>query len=336
MVLAAFCLALVASSILTPPAPIKIIRNDPAPRISDYRLYQKIADSVGNGENYYQAAAREQRVSKYPLKPFFTMRMPVLATIAGNLGRNGTSIAIWSLIILTLGLWLAFLREQKISGQSQIILVAAVACSILSFSLSSVSYFHECWAALCIMLSLSLNGMRKIALSIAFGLLATLFRELAAPFLVLMACAACWDRKWKEAAGWGAALLLLGTALAVHAHFVAQVVRPEDLSSQGWNGMGGWGLFISSMTAVTPLALSPDWLARLLIPLCLFGWLSWRTTTGLRVAGLLLGYAVMIMMFARPDTFYWGLLITPLLLAGIVPGIATVRRLIGQTWTRTA
>jgi hypothetical protein len=61
----------------------------------------------------------------------------------------------------------------------------------------------------------------------------------------------------------------------------------------------------------------PDIVARFVVPLSVFGWLSWKSDPGLRVCGLLVGYATLIMVFARPNTFYWGLLIAPLLLPGI-------------------
>ena len=61
----------------------------------------------------------------------------------------------------------------------------------------------------------------------------------------------------------------------------------------------------------------PLTLAMPLLILSLFGWASVATGWALRVTILLLGYGAMLALFARPDTFYWALLVAPLSLAGL-------------------
>ena len=63
--------------------------------------------------------------------------------------------------------------------------------------------------------------------------------------------------------------------------------------------------------------MRPQPLVIILTFLAFLGWLSVRSGLGLRVAGWLFGMAVMIMLFARPDNFYWAALPMPLLLAGL-------------------
>jgi hypothetical protein len=55
----------------------------------------------------------------------------------------------------------------------------------------------------------------------------------------------------------------------------------------------------------------------LLVPLALLGWAGVRGATGERIALLLLGYAAGLMLVGRPDNFYWGILIAPLLPIGL-------------------
>ena len=115
-----------------------------------------------------------------------------------------------------------------------------------------------------------------------------------------------------------------------HAQSVAAVVRPGDLASPGWQGLGGWSLYLFAMRQATSLALLPQSVAAAAIPLALFGWAAWRAPLGLRMTGLLCGYAAMLMLFARPDNFYWGLLMAPLLLAGLAFAPLSLMRLFRQ------
>jgi hypothetical protein len=94
--------------------------------------------------------------------------------------------------------------------------------------------------------------------------------------------------------------------------------------------MGGWSFYLSTMTIATPLSIGPAWLARVLIPLALLGWFGWRSPLALRVSGLLLGYGILLTVFSRPDTFYWGLMLTPLLLTGLAVAPIMIARLFGQ------
>jgi len=48
------------------------------------------------------------------------------------------------------------------------------------------------------------------------------------------------------------------------------------------------------------------------------GWMSWSDRLALRVVGLVAGYSLAIALFARPDTFYWALLFSTLLLPGLI------------------
>jgi hypothetical protein len=152
--------------------------------------------------------------------------------------------------------------------------------------------------------------------------------------LVLMLCAAAYERRGREATGWLAAILVISVALALHAHQVSLIVGPSDLVSPGWSALGGWPLYVSVMAAATPLIHFPEWVARVVIPLCLFGWASARSEVTPRVFGMLVGYGVMIMVFARPNTFYWGMIVTPLLLAGLALVPLALTRLIKQAGAR--
>jgi hypothetical protein len=177
--------------------------------------------------------------------------------------------------------------------------------------------FHDSWAGALIALSVALRSPQRYGASIAVGLLAVMFREIAMPYLLLMCVVAAYEKRWRETCGWSLAMAVAGIAFYLHAQAVLAVTVPGDLGSLGWFGWGGWGFLAASVSKTTLLVAFPDWLARLALPLSLFGWLAWKSDCALRVSGLLLGYAVMLMVIARPDNFYWSVMIAPLLLGGI-------------------
>lgn len=289
---------------------------------TDPELYRHIIARVAKGESYYDAAATEQRAAHYPLKPFLTIRLPILARLSGWLGIAG---AVLLLRILALATVLAWFWRLRATNQGWPLVAAsgliAIQCGVMTDPVMAL--FHESWAALLMALSLAFWSPGRWRTSVGLGLVACLFRETAAPFLMLMLAAAALENRWREVAAWVVAIFGFGIVLWLHASAVAGVVLNNDLASQGWMGGAGWPLLASALAKSTALDIAPAWLARVLIPLALFGWIAWRDALGLRVAGLMTGYAVMLLLFARPDTWYWALMPAPLLVAGLafVPAI---------------
>jgi hypothetical protein len=164
--------------------------------------------------------------------------------------------------------------------------------------------------------------------AVAFGLVAVLIRETAGLYLALMAAIAWIEGDRREALGWAAAIGVLAVAVGLHAHAVAQVVRPLDPASPGWSGLLGFGFFVRTMTISTALGLAPLWLAAPLVGLAVFGWAAWRDPLGLRVLAVTAAYALVLALFGRTDTFYWGLLVAPTLLVGLAFALDGVRDLV--------
>lgn len=326
----ALLLGLSTLSALLPETPLRVATTEQQRKTTDPELYRHIIARVAQGEPYYEAAAAEQRASGFPLRPFVTVRLPTLATLSAWLGSSGTVFALALLSFATILAWIVRLHSEIPGWQGQLAMALVMVPCLMIVS-PVIALFHESWAALLVALSLGLWRPGRWVSSLVIGLAACLFRETAAPFLLLMASAALLERRWREAMGWTGAIGLFVLILWVHVGEVAAVARPDDLTSPGWSGQGGWPLFVSAFTAATPLAALPAWLARLLIPLSLIGWALWKHPLALRVAGLCAGYAAMLMLFARPDTWYWALMPAPLFFAGLalLPGLFKAWRTAG-------
>jgi hypothetical protein len=64
------------------------------------------------------------------------------------------------------------------------------------------------------------------------------------------------------------------------------------------------------------LMLLPTWLHALLVPTLLAGAWMWHTPAGRRLAATVTVYVGVFLIVGRPDNFYWGLLIVPMLPMG--------------------
>ena len=296
-----------------PPAPVPV--KDVS--FSDADLYRAATMAVAGGQNYYDFIVQAHRDHDYPLKPFVTVRSPLLAVFSGTLGPLATRLTLIALIVATSIAWYGRLRSSLplLAAFGGAVLIA-VAGALLDGGSRNV--FHESWAGLLIALSLALRTPERYWAAVALGLIATLIREFAIAYLVMMLVCALYERRFHEALLWCGAIIASGLAIAGHAFILSLYVLPGDFSSQGWSGLGGWSFYLYATRQSTMLIFPPQLLGQALVPLCLFGWLCLRSGVGFRVFGFLVGYGLMLMLFARPVNFYWALLEAPLLPAGFV------------------
>lgn len=285
---------------------------------ADVLLYDTIVEQVRHGADYYVTAAREMRRSDYPLRPFFTMRLPTLAMVQKQLPPAATIALLYALVAGVAAAWYARLREPLPRRAPRVLATVLLLAGIAPFVQTELAAFHEVWAGLLIALSLALRRPGRAISAIAVGLCAMLIRETAALYAGVMLIGALLGGRRGEALGWLAALGIFAAVVAAHAAAVAAVTGPFDPVSPGWTGLLGYGFTVGAMTALTALATLPLWLAAPLVPLALIGWASWRDPLALRVLTMLAGYMLLLAVFARADTYYWGMMAAPLLLVGLI------------------
>lgn len=289
------------------------------PHDSDLVLYEKVVAGIrGGAGDYYTVATDAMRAGRYPLRPFFTVRMPALAAVQAALPVWVAPLMLMLLAAVTAAAWGLRLGEALPRALPRIVAGMLLLGSMLAFLQAGLWPFHEIWAGLLVALSLALRRPGRWVEPVAIALAAMLIRETAALYAVLMAVLAWREGARTEARGWVAALLLFAVAFAAHAHAVTGATGPLDPASQGWTGLLGPGFFVKAVTLSTVLQLLPLWLGALLVALALFGWASWADPLATRVLLMLLGYGAVIAVFARPDTFYWALMVAPVFLVGLV------------------
>ena len=308
---------------------------------SDALLYEAVIRDVAQGQSYYAAAAREHRLIGAPLRPFITVRPPLLAeTLARLPNVAARTIALAVLAAATFAAWawrLRGLRREPVRYAWALTLLAGG----VGLALSGGAYlFHEEWAGLLMALALAVRTPRSWLPSVALGLVAALLRELAFPFLAAMAFAALLERRRLEAAAWSGALLVAALALAAHAQAVAGVTTAADLVSPGWTSFAGWAFILRLAQLNSFLLTAPPWVPALLLPPALLGLLFWaddrETGVGRRTALVVLGYVAAFCVVGRMNNDYWGLLLAPLWPLGliqadrVVAGLLARLRLLGR------
>jgi hypothetical protein len=309
-------LALLAAATWSP-------ESSPAPKLrtsaaqqSDLQLYRDIIAGVESGGDYYEVAARELRKGNYPLKPFFTFRLPTHATAYAALGERMTIVVIWTLAAALLLAW--WLKLRPILPRPLLVLFVALLAGGLGGLLQPVTgLFHESWAALLLALMIAVYRPERFWPAVILGGAALMIRELALPMILAMGGLALLARRWREAAAWTLVVVLFGIYMTLHAQWVSQVVLPSDPPSPGWTSANGLQFALKSLAKVTFGIRLPDAVAGGLLVLSLFGWASVKTGWALRATLLLAGYGAMLALFARADTFYWALIAAPLTFAGL-------------------
>lgn len=282
-----------------------------AQRDYDLQLYDRIAQRVAAGENYYAAAVAEQRAHDFPVRPGLAVRLPTLAFLTAWLGSGGLLVLALLLGIGILAAWWKRLGEEPGGIDRRIIAVLLLAVGSLIGLKPQYLALHEVWAGLLLALGGGLHRPGRWRAAWLPVALALAIRELALPFVLLLAAFAAWRRDWRELAAWLVLILLFALGLAWHLHEVGKYLLPSDRPSPGWlafRGLSGWtGNIVDSSV----LHLLPPRLAAPLALLPLVGWAAWKSPAGGFYTLLFAGYGVLFMIAGRANNFYWALVMVP-------------------------
>jgi hypothetical protein len=289
-----------------------------ARRDVDLALYDRVIERIGAGENYYQVAAEEHRRIGFPLRPGATVRLPTLAYLAAWLGPIGLRAAATLLLGAVVLAWWRRLGEEP-GGKPHRAMGTALAFAGAGLCVNANYYvMHELWAGVLLSLALALHRPgRAWGAALLLAALALAIRELALPFVLLMGAMAIWRRDWREATGWSALALVFLAAMSIHFGLVAAQILPTDPFGPSWltwRGLGGWTSNVVLSSILYPL---PGWLAGPVTVLMVFGWTAWRSSVGAAAALYCLGMGLAFCVVGRPNNFYWGAMVAPILLIGL-------------------
>ena len=326
---AAIAVVLIAS--IQPPSPQTAAARSRAENFSDIRLYQTIVRQVQGGADYYATAAAQQRAHHYPTWPPQVIREPTEAWLLARLGADGVRwAALIALAALTLEVLRRALAHTDLSPRTRLWALVLGATGLASACTPSAAYMHEVWAGILILLSLALRRADRWVLSIGAGVLACFFREIALPYLCVMAACALWERRYAETAGWSAAIALFGAVFALHLGLAGAQHRPGDLSSPGWLSLGGLSFLIATARNNALFVLAPTWVVAAGLAGSALGYVGCHDRWVGRCGLTLLAYMALFAVVGRPDNDYWGLLYAPLPALGLALAPAALRDLLAR------
>ena len=296
--------------------------------VGDHALYARVAERVDAGESYYSAAAAEHRAGHYPLRPFVAVRLPTLAYIVAALGEQKAMLLFLVIGGAAILAWYRRLRTEPALPRTAAIGALFVAANLTQLAAREWLFIHEVAAGVLLALALALYRPARPWWTMAIVAAALAIRETVLPVAMLFGLFALIDRDWRAATGWLAIGLSFAAGLGAHVAALAAVTTPADAVSQGWHGQGGWIAYLSFVQASSLLRFFAGWVGALLVPLALLGWAAWRSRLGLAMLLVQLGYAALLMLFARPANFYWAMLVTPTLFIGLAFAPAALAELI--------
>jgi len=314
--LALLVAALAAWCLTASPPPIKVAKKG---GYTDVKLYHDMAAQVAKGENYYTAAAALHRAHNYPLKPFMTMRQPTEVVFAAHFGWNAVQYFCMGMLFIGTFLWV-LATENKLHIVERIALLGALGAGGGQVMHTHVLALQEYPAGQCICVALALwiGWPRQWWLPMIPIALGLFIRELVLPFALLALAFAVVEKQWRVVAGWVAVLAVWAAFMTWHASQVNAQVLPHDIASKGWHGLQGFSGFLKAVIFTSTLQPLPMGVALLTATLPLLGWLSLRGREGRFCILLVFGYALMIGLFSRADTFYWGAIMLPWYFIGYV------------------
>ena len=280
-------------------------------RDTDLQLYDRIAERVGAGENYYAAAVAEQRARHFPVRPAVAVRLPTLAYLTVWLGPNGLLALAGLLGLGLLAAWWQRLGDEPGGHERRAIAMLLLLIGTLAGLKPEYLTIHEVWAGLLLALGGGLHRPGRWHAAWLPVALAVAIREQALPFVLLLAALAAWRRDWRELTAWLVLIVLFAVGLGFHLQAVGTHLLAIDRPSPPWlvfRGLRGWtGNVIQSSV----LHWLPAWLGAPLALLPLVGWAGWKSPAGAFFTLLFAGYGVLFMIAGRDNNFYWALVVTP-------------------------
>jgi hypothetical protein len=306
----------------------RVVPGAPSGGGNDLRLYQRIVERVHAGESYYEAAGGELRARGYATRSVFNWRPPTYAWVLGALPRPEWGKAIL-LVLAAATLLMSFVAVGREGHAGLAVAGTLLMLGALTWCWDGGAYFAaELWAGVLIACSVSAAALRRWGLSVATGLLALFFRELALPYCGIALVLAWWQGRRREVFAWIFGLLAFVGFMTWHGLEVMSRISDADRAqATGWVQFGGPAFVMATCRMNTFLRALPTWVAAFYLPLALLGLAGWRGPFGLRT-GLTAGaYVAAFAVVGLSFNDYWGLLSAPLLALGVVRAPVSLRDL---------
>jgi hypothetical protein len=291
---------------------------------NDADLFRAVGERVRDGESYYPTFAQELQARGYPTGSVFNFRLPTLTLMLVSVGAAAGVLIVSLIGVVTALLWLRHVRPTTPAAWLVTMSSVLATLPVWVWIASSPLQLHDLWAGQLIARSLALRAHGRAGLSVATALAAAGIRELALVCLVTMAVLSVVEGRRREAGLWIAATVTCLAFYAWHWLHVLPVI-PAQARAYGWLRWNGWCFVLRTARVNVLVMLAPTWLVGLAVPLVWAGLWMRHSPVPRGVATIVTAYFLLFLAVGRPDTWYWGLLVAPLLPLGAIGWLSVPR-----------
>lgn len=300
---------------------VALAQPDPIPSTkgSDIDMYAAVIAHMRHGQDFYGALRDGLSAGHYGMKSVFNWRTPffmsLVALFPSLLGMQ-LVVILAAIAGTSLACWLVWREAGRAAAGTMLLLelVSLVACLVPRGYL-----FSEMPAGLMILVSASAYGLGRRRTGFIAAVLALFIRELAAPYVLVCVFLAWRERRYRELAAWGVALLVYGAYFLWHMHMVALHQSPADHGDPvGWMQFGGAVFILNAATFNGFMLAAPLWGTAILLPIAFIGLMAWPGPAGERVALAVFFYLGLFAVAGKTFDSYWGALFTPIMMMGLI------------------
>jgi hypothetical protein len=319
-VLALLCLAAIA--LTRHDAPF-----DPT-KMGDVHMYANVVDGLRHGGDFYDTLRAQLVAGHYGMKSVFNWRTPFFMSLTALMPSFRVMYGLVILVALA-GAGLACRLVWRELGPIAAGILVSLEILSLGACLAPRTYLiSELPAGFLILLSATAYGLGARRTGFIAAVLALFIRELAGPYVLVCAFLAWRERRWRELAVWGIALIGYGGYFLWHVHMVLAHQSPADHGDpSGWLQFGGLDFVLSAAAFNGYFLTAPLWQTAVLLPIGFVGHMAWPGPAGERIALTVFFYLALYAVAGKSVDDYWGALFTPLLTLGIVWFPAALRDL---------
>jgi hypothetical protein len=326
LVLVGLLLLLIAGVMTPPPDPRPMKKGE-----GDVALFEAVMRRVRNGESYYPVMGSELRSRGYPTASVFNWRTPFPITAVARSPRLMVICFVALGLLAVVGTLFMLLREMP--EAMLVSLLGQIGVTVSLLKVPQLALMAEAWAGFLIVTSVVAYARSWWMTGAAFGVLALLARELAAPYCLVCGIIALAQRRWRESAVWGLGAAAYVAYLLLHVYQVGAQLGPAEVAhKQSWIQFGGLPFLLRVISFSGWYDVLPVWTRA--VGCVLLAASVWATGAPRQLRAMVAAYLLFFSVVGLPFNQYWGLVIASPFALATGYGIVGLRRLIAAARQR--
>jgi hypothetical protein len=293
--------------------------------LRDGALYDAVSRRVKRGDDYYDAAMDELIRRGYPTGSVFNWRLPAYSSLPD--GRCGRLLL--ALVALASSAAAISIAWERPVWWTRLAVCLTQANSLAWLMHPEPTLFMEIWSGHFMLISIYLYYRGFRGLGVLAAALSLWFRELAAPYLLLLALLAGAGKRYRESVIILSILLIFIIFYLKHCGHIFERGCGLGRSDLGWIDFGGPAFIGSTFKCLYGLNFAPTRLLAICVPLSVLGLTYLRDRKASLLKATALTYVMTFAVMGRSFNFYWGWMYSPIMQLGLALSPAALWEIIG-------